>query len=442
MKPVLLLSAPIKTRSGYGEHARDLAYALITELSSTYSIQILATNWGNTPWTGLDLATERGSLINDHIVFHPPFEQPDVFMQLTIPNEFQPVGKYNVGVTAGIESDLCAPDWIEGCNRMDMLITTSQHSLDVFKNSKYDMHDNTTNTFVKTVELRSDLITKVLFEGIDLHIFKELTDLDRETDLFQQLNNISENFVYLFVGHWLEGKLGEDRKDVGMLIQTFATAFDNKVPSTRPALLLKTSSGTFSLQDKLKIESKIKEITQSVDTMPSIYLLHGDMTDAEMNILYRHPKVKAMVSFTHGEGFGRPLLEFGITGKPIIAPNWSGHRDFLDKARGAVLLPGELVPVHESAANAWLLKESKWFRVFYGYASQVLNLVHARYKDYQSVSVLQKEYVKTVLSFEKMAKELATILKDIPLPVKLDLPSINLNAPAPDLFKLPTLKKI
>ena len=53
------------------------------------------------------------------------------------------------------------------------------------------------------------------------------------------------------------------------------------------------------------------------------------MTDEEMNSLYNHPKVKAMVSFTKGEGFGRPLAEFGTTGKPIIASNWSGHLDFL-----------------------------------------------------------------------------------------------------------------
>lgn len=442
MKPVLLFSAPIKTRSGYGEHARDLAYAMITTLTDQYTIQILPTAWGGTPWTGLDMTTAKGITINDYIVTQPPQEQPDIFMQLTIPNEFQPIGKYNIGVTAGIETDLCAPDWIEGCNRMNMLITTSQHSLDVFKNSKYDVHDNTTHMFVKTVELRPDLVTHVLFEGVDLNVFKSLTNEDLTSELYQQISGLSENFAYLFVGHWLEGKLGEDRKDVGMLIHTFATAFENKPPSSRPALILKTSSGTFSIQDRLKLEEKIKQITQQMNAAPSIYLLHGDLSDAEMNILYHHPKVKAMVSFTHGEGFGRPMLEFGVTGKPVIAPNWSGQLDFLSNSRGAVLLPGELTPVHESAANAWLLKESKWFKVFYGYAAQVFNLVFTRYKEYHSVSTAQKEYVKTTLSFEKMAEQLATIVTTVPVATKLSLPTLGQSTSAPELFKLPTLKKI
>ena len=49
--------------------------------------------------------------------------------------------------------------------------------------------------------------------------------------------------------------------------------------------------------------------SQTNGKCPNIYLVHGDFTDDEMNQLYNHPKVKVHVSFTHGEGFGRPLLE-------------------------------------------------------------------------------------------------------------------------------------
>ena len=50
---------------------------------------------------------------------------------------------------------------------------------------------------------------------------------------------------------------------------------------------------------------------------PNIYILDGDFTNEEMNSIYNHPQVKAHVSFTHGEGFGRPLLEACISGKPL-----------------------------------------------------------------------------------------------------------------------------
>ena len=53
-------------------------------------------------------------------------------MQITIPSEFQPIGKYNIGVTAGIETTVAPGDWIEGINRMNLTLTSSEHSKKVF----------------------------------------------------------------------------------------------------------------------------------------------------------------------------------------------------------------------------------------------------------------------------------------------------------------------
>ena len=53
-----------------------------------------------------------------------------------------------------------------------------------------------------------------------------------------------------------------------------------------------------------------------------------NFTNEEMNEIYNHSKIKAMVSLTKGEGFGRPLLEFSLTKKPIMVSGWSGHMDF------------------------------------------------------------------------------------------------------------------
>ena len=157
----------------------------------------------------------------------------------------------------------------------------------------------------------------------------------------RELDQIKEDFVFLFVGHWLQGDLGEDRKNVGMMIKTFAMAFkDEKV---KPALVLKTSSAGFSVIDRENMIKKIKHALGKDFGKVPVYLLHGDMADYQLNGLYEHPKVKAMLNFTKGEGFGRPLLEFSLTGKPVIASNWSGHLDFLKT--GAVLLDGELKDV-------------------------------------------------------------------------------------------------
>jgi hypothetical protein len=112
--------------------------------------------------------------------------------------------------------------------------------------------------------------------------------------------------------------MGEDRKNISGLLHCFFNTYKNQKDA--PALILKTSGATYSVMDRIEIESKINQIRDLFGNakLPNVYLLHGDLTDEEMNLLYNHPKVKAMVSFTKAEGFGRPLLEFSTTGKPIL----------------------------------------------------------------------------------------------------------------------------
>ena len=125
------------------------------------------------------------------------------------------------------------------------------------------------------------------------------------------------------------GDFGHDRKNVSLLIKSFYEVFKDK--PQKPALILKASIGIASYISRDEILDRIKIIRESVNStnLPNIYVLNGEFSDGEMNELYNHPKVKAMLSFTKGEGYGRPLLEFSLTGKPIIASGWSGHTDFL-----------------------------------------------------------------------------------------------------------------
>ena len=132
----------------------------------------------------------------------------------------------------------------------------------------------------------------------------------------------------------------------------------------------------------LKNINKIKNLDEfKGSNLPNIYLLHGEMTNEEMNQLNNDPKIKSMISFTKGEGFGRPLLEAAITGKPIITSNWSGHIDFI-RPEYNILIGGSLQNVHQSAANQFLLPESQWFKINTDIASRAMKDLFKHYKKY------------------------------------------------------------
>jgi glycosyltransferase involved in cell wall biosynthesis len=271
---------------------------------------------------------------------------------------------------AGIETTACAPQWIEGCNRMNLILTSSQHSKKVFESTTYEVNNKTQPNSPK-IKLKLETKVKVIFEGINLEVYKPVKEFLNK-DLYNHINNIPEKFAYLFVGHWLSGDLGHDRKNVGLLIKAFYEVYKNK--ANAPALILKTSMGKGSHMDRREIQKRIDGLKRSVPgkKQPHIYLLHGDLSDDEMNELYNHPKVKAMVCPTKGEGFGRPLLEFALTGKPTIASGWSGHMDFLDP-KFTPILGGKLNPIHQSAQQKDILIEgSQWFDCDHGHLGQFL----------------------------------------------------------------------
>ena len=390
MKPTLVFQAPVATRSGYGDHARDLLHSLYK--LDKFDIKIISTRWGNTPMDALNYDNEFHKWVIENII--PGIQQkPDIYIQVTVPNEFQPLGYYNIGITAAIETTHCALDWIHGCNRMDLIIVPSEHSKKSLVDTMYNEQDKQTGQLIAQHRIQKPV--EILFEGFDETMFG--TD---EVAIISELDQIKEEFAFLFVGHWLRGDLGEDRKNVGMMIKTFAMAFKNE--KVKPALVLKTSSAGFSVMDRETTIKKIREVLGNDYKSVPIYLLHGDLTPVEMNGLYEHPKVKAMLNFTKGEGFGRPLLEFSLTGKPVIVSGWSGHLDFLKQ--GAVLLEGELKPVHESAADQFLLKESQWFNVNISKALSTIKDVYKNYEKYKTASLQLGKQNKQNFGLEKMTK--------------------------------------
>jgi glycosyltransferase involved in cell wall biosynthesis len=430
MKPLFVVSCPIDTFSGYGARSRDIVISLIK--SNKYDVKVLPQRWGSTPFGFLKADNPDHKLMMDcSLQGNQLPKQPDVWMQITVPNEFQPVGKYNIGVTAGIETTLCDADWIEGVNRMNLTLVSSEHAKSVFKNSRFEKRNSQTQQLEGIVELKAPV--EVLFEGADLNKYK-IIDLPSDSQILEVLNGIPESFCYLFVGHWIKGDQGEDRKDVSGLIKTFLETF--KGQKTRPALIVKTSSATSSVMDRESILDKIRAIEEQVGgDLPSIYLLHGDLLDEEVNELYNHSKVKAFVSFTKGEGFGRPLLEASLMAKPVIASNWSGHLDFLNDDM-SVLLQGEVKQIHPSAVvERMLLAESSWFTVNYKKASGVLVDVYKNYKKYVDGAKRQAYHSRTEFSLDKMAEKLLSIVDSkVPKPVEFKLPQLK-------KIELPKLKK-
>jgi glycosyltransferase involved in cell wall biosynthesis len=396
MKPTLVFQAPVATRSGYGDHARDLLHSLYK--LDKFDIKVISTRWGNTPMDSLNYDNEFHKWIVDNII--PKIEQkPDIYIQVTVPNEFQPIGFYNIGITAAIETTHSPLDWVHGCNRMDLIIVPSEHSKKSLVDAVYNEQDKNSGQLIAQHKITKPI--EILFEGFDECDFG--TD---EVAHITELDSIKEEFAFLFVGHWLRGDLGEDRKNVGMMIKTFAMAFKNE--KVKPALVLKTSSAGFSIMDRENTIKKIKQVLGKDYKSVPIYLLHGDLTPSQMNGLYEHPKVKAMLNFTKGEGFGRPLLEFSLTGKPVIVSGWSGHLDFLKE--GAVLLEGELKNVHESAADQFLLKESQWFNVNISKALITIKDVYKNYDKYKTAAFQLGKQNKQNFSLEKMTKLFDVIL--------------------------------
>ena len=416
MKPICVVSCPIDTFSGYGARSRDFVKSLIESKGEEWDIKIMPQRWGDTPWNFLSKSHPFRQRFISNLQ-----QKPDIWIQITVPNEFQPMGNFNIGVSAGIESTVYPAEFIEGSNRMNLNLVSSEHSKQVALASQFDRIDNNINQKVGTVKLEKPI--EVLFEGLDLSKYY------KNPQNSGLLEDVKEDFCFLYTGHWLQGNFGEDRKNTALLIKTFLETFKGS-GRKRPALILKTNTINYSLLDREHILKHINKIKDQVSgNLPNIYLVHGEMTDDEMNQLNNDNKVKAFVSFTKGEGYGRPLAEASITGKPTIVSNWSAHKDFLYPDYN-ILIGGELKNIHPSAANQFLLKESQWFNINTDIASRAMKDVFKHYKKYIEKSRKQTQYMKDNFSFDKMTEKLTSLLPKVEA------------APQIQQLKLPKLKKI
>jgi|TARA_R110000824_G_scaffold56467_3_gene154590 glycosyltransferase involved in cell wall biosynthesis len=429
-KKLVAMQGPFNTRSGYGDHARSIFYAL--HESDKYEIVIIDVRWGDTPRNFLQSDNPQHKKLLNCVLNKPLDRQPDIYFDIRIPNEFQTIGKYNIGITAGIETTAVSQAWIEGCNKMDLVIVPSEHARSGFVNTVYDKINNLPDGSTQKVgQVKATTPIEVLFEGVDDDIIKPLTIDQMDKSFLDMLNDkVKEKFAFLFVGQWIKGGFGEDRKDIFKTIKIFSETFANlKNP---PALILKTSGATFSILDKVEVQGKINGVRNGFPKdwiLPPVYLLHGDLSEREMNELYNHPKIKCMISFTHGEGFGRPMLEASMVDLPVICSAWSGPMDFLTKEE-SILVDGKVQQIPDSAV--WeniLIKESGWFVIddhqafsALKYATENVNMIKDKAKQ------LGKKN-RSKFTLDGMAQLLNKIMdartQHIAQPVSLNLPKLK-----------------
>jgi glycosyltransferase involved in cell wall biosynthesis len=431
MKPFMFIMAPVETRSGYGDHSRDLITSLID--MDMFDIKIKSVKWGNTPMTGLDKNREDHMEIERRLYWESGLNvQPDVMIHIGVPNEFQNWGKFNVGITAGIETTQCSSDWLQGLNKMDMVIVPSEHSKNVFQSTVYDQKDEKTDEVIG--KLKCEVPIHVLYEGVDTDIFKKTKEKDPEVEeIMSQVNGD----CFLFVGHWLKGDLGHDRKDVSGLVKVFCETFKNQ--KKRPSLVMKTSGADFSHIDRRDIRSKIQQVKGTIqsDDIPDLYFIHGDLSEKQMNHLYNHSKVKAHISFTKGEGYGRPLAEASCSGKIVIAPKWGGQVDFLDP-KFSISLNGQVTEVHDSAIWEGVIdKGAGWFYVDYALASTMIKNLYNNQRAYKARGHKQSKHIYENFSLKKMKEDFKELVKsEFPKAAK----QIDIKLPDLPSMELPTLR--
>ena len=233
-KPFLLFQGPVITRSGYGDHSRDLLASLFK--MDKFDIKVIPTRWGNTPQNQINPQTELGQQILKNVVTNID-KQPDVYVQVTVLNEFRPIGKYNIGITAGVETTVAPKSFVDGCNRMDLILVPSKFTKHTLQTTSWDETHKQTKQLIKQHRIEKPI--EVLPEGVELELYQTPPKIENF------LEGIETDFNYLVVGHWLSGDLGQDRKDVGMTIKTFCTVFKGLPKNQQPGLILKTSNRIF-----------------------------------------------------------------------------------------------------------------------------------------------------------------------------------------------------
>ena len=379
----VLVRGPALTRTGYGEHCRFVLRAL--RGVKGLDIYLLPVNWGESSWIWENTEEREwlDEIIKKTVIYNQNNGPYDVSIQVTIPNEWQRLAQVNIGVTAGIETTKVSPNWLQKCNEMDKVITISEHSKKSFVNTVYQGIDQRTG---QSVILKFDKQIDVVHYPVK--VFNNLRKLKL---------NLSTDFNFLTVAQW------GPRKNMGATIEWFVEEF---IDNPNVGLVVKTFVRGGNILDKRFMEKQLSKLLSKYENRKcKVYLLHGELSDEEMHSLYTDDSIQALVSLTHGEGFGLPLFEAAYCGLPVIATDWSGHLDFLYKPtknkQGKVKLRPHFAKIDYELRDVspdaiWdgvIQKDSMWAFPNQGSYKMKLREVYKDYSRFKSQSKKLKKWI-------------------------------------------------
>jgi len=415
MRKRILIKGPVLSRSGYGEQAR-FALRSIREYEDRFDIYLVPTGWGQLSWTWedteerrwIDSIIEKTSIFEQQTAQLPSNQKYDVSLQVTIPNEWdKSLAVYNVGYTAGIETDRVSPVWIQKCMEMDKIIVVSNHAKDVFYGTSYKMQNNQ-GAIVGELQLDEENPTHPEITVVNYPV--------KESDAVKFNHKFDTKFNFLTMAQW------GPRKNLEATIGWFAEAFkDNE----DVGLIVKASTKNTSIIDREYTKDRLTSLMNSdrlKDSKCKIYLLHGDMTEEEINGLYKHSSVKAFINLAHGEGFGLPMFEAAYHKVPVVAMGWSGHVDFLyapEKGKKSKKSKKKTIPYFAKVNHkmgqvqpqaVWdgvIQADSLWAYPIEDSYKNVLKDVYENHKDYKKIANELDRYLRAKFTNANQYKQFA-----------------------------------
>jgi len=394
MKVKVLVKGPALTQSGYGEHCRFVLRALKTR-EDVFDIYLMNIPWGKTNWLFEDNEERHwiDKLINKTVPYLQSGQaQFDISLQVTIANELEKLAIENILVTAGIETDRVAPQWLQKCHELaDKIIVVSKHSKDVFENTTIKAQRPDGGAFDYKLEKPVEVVN---------YPIRDFTKVKLNLDL-------EHDFNFLCISQW------GPRKNFENTVRWFMEEFKND----KVGLIVKTYVAGNSVLDKKYVRRRLKNvINEYEDAKCAVYLLHGYLNNDELHSLYVHPKIKALINFTHGEGFGLPMFEAAYCGLPVIAHDWGGQTDFLyapkKEKKGKtkmrphfVKVPYKLQQIQKEAVwDGVLQADSQWAFVSDVAARVAIRDVYKNYSLHKGKSKKLQKWVKENFTEEKQTK--------------------------------------